>query len=138
MFKKVKEDDGELESRLIELMDELEERETIFKQEEKEAVEMRDQFAGDKTLIEEKILGENQNIEKNQGLYNEIEPQLSAAVRSRFTKLLKSKNGLGIGEIDGEVCQSCNFQVPSQIALEASKNDKLVTCTNCGRYLYAK
>jgi len=135
---RIKEEDGELESNLIALMDDLDSKDTIFKQEEKEAAEMADQFIIDKKLIEEKIAGENQNIEKNQGFYDELQSQLSASVKSRFTKLLTSKNGLAIGVIDGEVCGSCNFQVPSQIALEASKNDQLVTCTNCGRYLYAK
>lgn len=137
-LEKIKKEDGELENNLIALMDDFDSKETILKQEETEASEMAEQFTGDKILIEEKISGEKLNIEKNQALYDELQPQLTASAKSRFTKLLTSKNGLAIGVIDGEVCGSCNFHVPSQIALEASKNDQLVTCTNCGRYLYAK
>lgn len=61
---------------------------------------------------------------------------LSPSVRPRFLKMIQSKGGKAIGRLEGETCGSCNFIIPAHLALEAGRDDAIVICTNCGRFLY--
>ncbi len=137
-LKKAKDEDSEIESSLIELMDNLESKETEFEAAERESGEVSDQLEKDSVIIQNKIRDEEDTISKNQSLYDQLLLQLGAGVKSKFTKLLSSKNGIAIGSIEGEICGSCNFQIPSHLAIEASTNESIVNCTNCGRFLYNK
>lgn len=67
--------------------------------------------------------------------FSELRESLSPAVKSRFEKLIGSKDGIAIAKLNGETCTHCNCLVPSSVASELQKNS-YATCTNCGRFLY--
>jgi predicted nucleic acid-binding Zn-ribbon protein len=75
-------------------------------------------------------------IDQNQKKFDELVGSLNPQFQGKFTKLLGSKNGMAIAELDGVVCTGCNFKVPASVVIEASRDDKTVNCTNCGRYIY--
>jgi predicted nucleic acid-binding Zn-ribbon protein len=62
--------------------------------------------------------------------------QLPSMYKSKFVKMISSRDGKGVARVEGEICGSCNFKIPSFLAIEASKDDKVVNCTNCGKYIY--
>jgi len=135
-LEKFKTEGGDIEEILIGLMDDLDSKSDDSSNKQNELDEMNVQVESDIEKIKSKITGFQKDISDNQSRYDEMLPALSNVVKSRFEKMLKSKGGKGIGEVNGEICGSCNFQIPSSLAAEASHDDKLVVCSNCGRYIY--
>jgi predicted nucleic acid-binding Zn-ribbon protein len=61
---------------------------------------------------------------------------LSPPVRSRFSKLVQSKDGKALVKIDHGVCLGCNNNVPPHEVSQVNAG-VVTTCTNCGKYLYS-
>ena len=132
---KARGEDDFIEEKLIELMDSLSEREKASEESSAELDELKANVIKSVEKLEDDIRSNEETIKDYREKYDALVTGLSASHRPRFEKLLKSK-GKAVGEVDGEVCGNCNFQIPSQLAHEASKDGNLVTCTNCGAYIY--
>jgi predicted nucleic acid-binding Zn-ribbon protein len=61
---------------------------------------------------------------------------LQGELQSKFRKIISSKDGKAVAALDGSNCRVCNTSIPVHVAMEAAKNEKIVNCTNCGRFLY--
>lgn len=127
---------NKLEENIIELLDNLEKLEMKLNEYKNDFIESDKQTKHDIEGLNAKIkdLQAESDLFKNK--YNELLPSLSSETKSRFSKLISSKDGVAIAQLKGEICSRCNFQVPSSIALSASSQKKIETCTNCGRFIY--
>lgn len=129
---------GLLEERTLAAMEDLDAREGDHRALQEETARSEEQLAIDVRKITAEIDASRQLMEDNQKLYNELSAGFTSPVKAKFEKLLSSKGGKGIGEVRGEICGSCNFQIPASLAQDASRNDKIATCSNCGRFLYKR
>jgi hypothetical protein len=57
-------------------------------------------------------------------------------VLGQYEKLLASREGQAMAELDGRVCQGCYVSVPSNIYVRLARSTELVPCPSCGRILY--
>ena len=132
----LKKENGILETELISLMDILSEEENSLAGMMKEIDVQKGDTAKsiDKLLADIKI--NEETVALNKEKYDTLLGELDAAYLQRFDKLLKSKNGKAVGEVQDEVCGVCNFKVPSHLATDAIYDDKVIICTNCGSYIY--
>ena len=123
---------------LINLMDSLSDDEKSLETYESELVDKEKQVDSDITKLNNDITSFKKIISENNEKFDTKKENLSPAHRSKFLKLLKSKEGRAIAEINGEICGFCNFQIPAFLAIEASKSGNPSVCSNCGRYIYKK
>ncbi len=72
----------------------------------------------------------------NREAFDTLVVDLSVKVRSKFEKLIGSREGVGIARVEGEICAFCNFKIPAHLAIAAGNDSATVNCTNCGRYIY--
>ena len=110
---------------------------------EDKLVELKTQLSESETQTKTDIEALNKKIADNQkesesfkNKFNELIISLDPQIRSRFSKLISSKDGVAIAHLNGEICSRCNFQIPSSITLSASTGRSIETCTNCGRFIY--
>ena len=75
-------------------------------------------------------------ISENEEKFNAVAQTLGTLYRSRFLKIIKSRDGTAIARVEGEICGYCNFKIPSHLAIDEGKDDKVVICTNCGKFIY--
>lgn len=75
-------------------------------------------------------------IQENQSSFDALFPELEPGISVKFKKLIGSGNGVAIASVDDEICGNCRFKIPGSLSLEAGKDDKIVTCENCGKYIY--
>ena len=61
--------------------------------------------------------------------------QLSPDVLGQYEKLLASREGQAMAELDGRVCQGCYVSVPNNIYVRLARRTELVPCPSCGRIL---
>lgn len=136
-FNKIKSDSGAIEERLVELYDNLEAMESDLEKKEKELTELISESESEIKNLEERIASFSVSRDENQRSFDGLIGELGPAVKARYIKHIKSGNGKGIVPIEGEdICGGCNFKIPSHLSQDVSKNDKLVNCTNCGRFIY--
>jgi predicted nucleic acid-binding Zn-ribbon protein len=64
--------------------------------------------------------------------------QLSPDVLGQYEKLLASREGQAMAELDGRVCQGCYVSVPNNIYVRLARRTELVPCPSCGRILYLR
>ncbi|MCL1911908.1 MAG: hypothetical protein FWG13_06860 [Leptospirales bacterium] len=132
----LKRENGTLETELISLMDILAEEENSLEDMTKEIDDRRLAAAKSIAGLSEGIESGEETAALNKEKYDALLSELDAAYLQRFDKLLKSKNGKAVGEVQDEVCGVCNFKVPSHLASDAIYDDKVIVCTNCGSYIY--
>jgi predicted nucleic acid-binding Zn-ribbon protein len=89
-----------------------------------------------KKKAESSISGHEEKVLLNRKSFDSLVAELSGKVRSKFEKLISSREGIGIARVEGEICGFCNFQIPAHLAIQAGDNSATVNCTNCGRYIY--
>lgn len=126
-----------LEEMTIKQMDELEGIESSY-------ATLSDKVQDKKVLVEKDVAmleGEINDLDSKIAaitvIYNELTAELPLSIKSKFLKLLQSKEAKAIAAIKDEICNCCNFKIPAHLSVEASKNDKICNCTNCGRFIYA-
>lgn len=64
--------------------------------------------------------------------------ELAPDVLGQYEKLLASREGQAMAELDGRVCQGCYVSVPSNIYVRLARFTELVPCPSCGRILYLR
>jgi uncharacterized protein len=64
----------------------------------------------------------------------ELEAELPPAVRSRYGRL--STGGRAVVPMIGGICYGCFVSIPTAITAEVVLHSGLLTCDNCGRFLY--
>jgi len=125
-----------LEGTILDMLDNLENLESKLSEFKNELMQTEKQTKEDIEGLNKKINANQKESEIFKNKYNELLPSLSPASKSRFSKLISSKDGVAITKLNGETCTRCNFQVPASIALSASTRKSLEVCTNCGRFIY--
>ncbi|MCU0821810.1 MAG: C4-type zinc ribbon domain-containing protein [Spirochaetes bacterium] len=128
---------GSLEEKLIELFDRLEKKQSDRAAAENGLSEVSKRAGEQIKNLEERINNFRNSHAENKTGFDGLIGSLPPAVSSKFLRHTQSGNGKGIVSLQGqEICSGCNFKIPSHLAQEASKNEKLVNCTNCGRFIY--
>ncbi|MCU0847282.1 MAG: C4-type zinc ribbon domain-containing protein [Spirochaetes bacterium] len=126
-----------LEDKILSKIDEIEHLEKNSISVSDELIIKEKQVSDDLLKINEEIEIMNQKIMKNKSEFDSLYGSLSAAVSLKFMKLLNSKEGRAISLINGEICTGCNFKLPPSVSMDAMNKEKLVSCTNCGRFIYS-
>lgn len=130
------EERSQLEEAILTSMEKCDADELKLRGLQKEYAESEKQAHDDITMLEERIARFKGTLQENEKIFKEKLPGLTSQVRARFQKLTTSESGKGIVRIEGEICEGCHFSVPPHLAQEAARNDRVVICTNCGKYLY--
>lgn len=133
---KLKNEKDVLESSVLELMEQIDSLESQVENLKKELDESAARTEIDIRSLKDKITKCNEEIDVNKSQFNELLNNLSPSTKTRFSKLINSKDGIAIAKLNGEICSRCNFQIPSSIAVATVKRESLNTCTNCGRFIY--
>ena len=68
---------------------------------------------------------------------NQVVAQADAASLRLYESLRRSKGGLAVVAVQQRSCQGCRIALPSSEEQKARTSTDLVTCSSCGRILYA-
>jgi uncharacterized protein len=130
------EERSQLEENILASMEKCDADELHLRGLREEFAESEKQALSDIAMLEERISRFQGTLQENERVFKEKLSGLTPQVRTRFQKLTTSESGKGIVRIEGDICEGCHFSVPPHLAQEAARNDRVVICTNCGRYLY--
>jgi predicted nucleic acid-binding Zn-ribbon protein len=106
-----------------------------------------DELNAEYAIQEERILAEdtriqaeiNTNAARLQELsvsYDTMIVGIDQSTLSKFERILKSKNGIGIVPVVQDSCDGCHMKIPPQLIGRVRRGQDLVACLNCSRFLY--
>ncbi|MFB6240816.1 MAG: zinc ribbon domain-containing protein [Gemmatimonadota bacterium] len=65
----------------------------------------------------------------------ELQDRLDDSVQATYRRVSSSMDRAVVPVLNG-VCYGCFIAVPRSWASEAAQNEEVITCENCGRFLY--
>ena len=132
------EEKSTLEDKLLELMDKQEDVEDKIGKWQKVVSESDEQVQKDIQHINDKIKAYETEMAQYEEKFDLLFETLSQLCKSKFKKLLSSKEGKGIAELEGITCGCCRFSIPEFLVQEVSGGNSISNCPNCGRFIYTK
>jgi uncharacterized protein len=129
-------DTSTLEEKTLALIDDLDRQQKDYAVMEKEVTSRDDTLKTARPTLDAEIARFEEIAKNNEASFNALSVKLSTAHRSKFLKIIGSRDGKAIAKVENEICGYCNRKIPASLAIDASKDDKIVNCTNCGKYIY--
>lgn len=112
-----------------ELDEELKREEALIKQQEEELDERKQKLSAEIAAMNKELSALNASEEA-------VSPGIDPETKFKLERIIKSKQGVGIVAIHGNVCTGCHMILPAQFANEVRIGDKIVYCPYCSRILY--
>ena len=127
---------GDVETESISILDELEKLSVLVKKDQVTLDEYRKKYEEEKRLIEVDLNSIDTDFvsweQKRIGLINKI----PADLLSRYERIKKRSNGIGVISVWKAVCNGCHMNIPPQLYNELQKSSELISCPNCHRIMY--
>ena len=111
------------------LDEELKREEGLIKQQEDELNERKQKLSAEIDVLKKEL----ESLKKAE---DEVSPGINPETKFKLERIIKSKQGVGIVAIHGNVCNGCHMILPAQFANEVRIGDKIVYCPYCSRILY--
>lgn len=111
------------------LDEELKRDEALIKQQEEELDERKQKLSAEVSAM-------NSELDSLKKAEDEVSPGINPETKFKLERIIKSKSGVGIVAIHGNVCNGCHMILPAQFANEVRIGDKIVYCPYCSRILY--
>lgn len=125
------------EDRELELMGEVENCRKLVAEKEAELNEQQRIIEAD---IQE-LIEQASAVESELKTLNESRAKLAADIDpkwlSRYERIIKSRRGLAIVNLEGDTCSGCQMRVPPQTVQNVRHGRDMVTCDFCGRFLHS-
>jgi len=124
------------EDSALELMEKIETLGRELKDLEKEVAAKRGALEKDKAVLQEqsdKVKGRLDRLEEiREGVRGRIEQDLL----KKMDFLLFKQAGVAVSSVDSGVCQVCHMNIPPQKFIELQRDEDIMQCPHCHRFLY--
>ena len=132
----VKREQGAIETRILQGMEAAEVFESAIRQKESALAEQqRNVTTALATLTEEQqsIEAEKVGLERDRG---QVEAELPPELVAEFARISKGRGGLAVARVIAGLCQGCSVRIQPRIFQQVRRNEALIRCDSCRRYLY--
>lgn len=126
---------SEIEDKMIELLEKIENTEKEIKRKEKEVEIIKEDSRKrieELKKEEEKI---KEEIKKREEKRKELVSLLPTTYYNIYEKIKKRRNGIAVAKIENDTCSICFNPIPPQTIIEIRRNEKIHYCDYCGRIL---
>jgi hypothetical protein len=65
-------------------------------------------------------------------------PDIQAESFALYERLLASREGVALAELESRICQACYMEVPVNLYVKVARGTSLVQCPSCDRILYVR
>ena len=124
------------EDRILELMGESEPLDLNVKKAEVALKEEKRVVEGEKKQARDRTAADQAQIDALRTERGEAVAKLKPAVVKEYDRIRKKWNGTAIAEVIGGRCEACQIMLRPQHLQDLKRAEGLMTCENCGRFLY--
>jgi uncharacterized protein len=90
----------------------------------------------EKARLFKEIASTDEKIGQLKEQRNNLLSVVSDHLRSTYKMLVEKRNGVAVVNCKNDVCLGCYMNIPPQLYIEVTKNNKLIFCPSCNRILY--
>lgn len=124
------------EDKALGLMEEIEEGQTVCRENEQKQKELEKRFEEARQEIQAEMKLLSEEIERLESKRNTLTASIEEDLLKRYLFLMERKQGVAVSPVVGGVCQTCHMGIPPQRFNELRKGDALMSCSNCKRIIY--
>jgi hypothetical protein len=67
-----------------------------------------------------------------------LSPDVDREAFTLYERLLGSREGIALAQLDSRICQQCYMEVPVNLYVRVAKGDRVVQCPSCDRIFYVR
>jgi len=123
------------EDGLLEAMTEVDDREALVSEARAVSAQIEEQWKEEQDRLHAIVSQLRDELGVLEERRRELRASIDEADLGLYDSLLRSKGGLAVTVLKGELCGGCRVRVPSGLAQRARQGKELVLCNNCGRIL---
>ncbi len=129
---------SELESEILAFMERENELKAIKAEREKVLKEKHKNLTDQEDILKKEIDGLDGEIEKIKKERNALAIDLPKNMIKQYKILIINRNRKAVSFEQEGACSACGFKVRPQLIIELEKQDKILFCENCNRFLVRK
>ena len=80
------------------------------------------------------VMQDQLKVKESQRL--QLTPEVRPDILSKYDRIVKNKDGLGIVAVNNHTCSGCHMSVTEQLFNQMKMFDAIITCDACARILY--
>jgi hypothetical protein len=124
------------EDRMLELEETIEVLSSEVGELEKTAEERKNRFEQEKGSLS----AENEEVESKLAHLESLQDQVRPKIDKRYIKhldgLIRARNRIAVSPVLDGVCQACHLNIPPQHFIELQRDEAVLRCPNCSRFIY--
>jgi len=93
-------------------------------------------FNAKKKQVDDEVAVINDQLKVKESQRSRIAPEVRPDYLSRYERILKNKDGLGIVKVVNQSCGGCYMHITEQLFNELKKFEQIISCDQCARILY--
>jgi hypothetical protein len=97
---------------------------------------MEEESRSKKQMLDNRLAELEENLKKLLGEKEKLVQEIPPGPIKRYEAIAATKDGLAVVSVEGDHCGGCHVLLPSQVYEDLARDDRMVTCGNCGRILY--
>ena len=132
----IKESNAILEEELIEVMTDVEERESVLNQKESELTERKNDWDGRKGSLEGEIAEIDDKIAQTREVREDTASRLDDTLMGKYELLFDRRDGTAVVAVSSAICRACDMNIPPQLWNDVLRNDRVNLCPSCQRILF--
>jgi hypothetical protein len=125
-----------IEDDILAAMEAVEEMQGLIKQAEAAYKTEKVNLDNKKAALEKEQDALKKDIDAFNAKRSEYLKTVDKGLYERYKNVFRHKRNLAVVRAENEICTGCNMNIPPQLYVEVTKNDKLILCPQCGRFLF--
>jgi hypothetical protein len=101
-----------------------------------EVAQYEKEFNAKKKKVDDDIAVISDQLKVKESQRARIAPEVRPDYLSRYERILKNKDGLGIVKVIDHACGGCFMHLTEQVMNELKKYEQIISCDQCARILY--
>jgi len=126
----------EKEDSALELLETIDHLGRELKVLEKEVAACRHKAEEDKKDLQREADQLKSRLGRIETLQEKVRSKLEPELWKRSELLLQKQAGIAVAAVDGGVCQVCHLNIPPQKFIELQRDESIMQCPNCHRFMY--
>lgn len=132
----IKESNSILEEEILEVMSEVEEQESVLKQQQEELKTLEDQWNERKQGLDVEITEEDERMAETSKVREATAARLDGDLVGRYELIFSRRDGTAVVSVSAGICEACYMNIPPQLWNEVLRSERVNLCPNCQRILY--
>ena len=132
----IKESNSILEDEILEVMSEVEGRESLLKQQEEELKTLLDEWNQRKQGLESEIAEVDEGMVETSKVREATAARLDDDLVGRYELIFSRRDGTAVVSVSSGICEACFMNIPPQLWNEVLRSERVNLCPNCHRILY--